>query len=104
MDFSVIEGYRPEQLQNQYYFEGKSRVKFPNGKHNQQPSKAVDIAPFVNGKVSWNKLHCCVLAGIILATGATLGTKLRWGGNWDMDLEPITDQEFQDLLHFEEVD
>jgi peptidoglycan L-alanyl-D-glutamate endopeptidase CwlK len=30
-----------------------------------------------------------------------LGVKLRWGGNWDRDGEPVTDQDFQDLVHFE---
>jgi len=35
--------------------------------------------------------------------GKMLEVDLRWGGNWDMDGEPITDQDFQDLVHFEEV-
>ena len=103
MDFSIIEGHRGMVLQNKYYDLGKSKVKFPDGKHNKITSEAVDAAPFINGKVSWNKLHCCVLAGIILACAAKLGVKLRWGGNWDMDSEPITDQDFQDLVHYEEV-
>lgn len=103
MDFSIIEGHRRQVEQNKYYDLGKSRVKFPDGKHNKIPSKAVDAAPFINGKVSWNRLHCCVLAGIILACAAKRGIKLRWGGNWDMDGEPITDQDFQDLVHFELV-
>ena len=103
MDFSIIEGHRGEIEQNRYYKLGKSRVKFPDGKHNKIPSRAVDAAPFINGKVSWNRLHCCVLAGIILACAAKRGIKLRWGGNWDMDSEPITDQDFQDLVHFELV-
>jgi hypothetical protein len=30
-----------------------------------------------------------------------VGVMIRWGGNWDMDGEPITDQDFQDLVHFE---
>ena len=101
MDFSIIEGHRGEIEQNRYYRLGKSRVKFPDGKHNKKPSGAVDAAPYINGKVSWNKLHCCVLAGIILACAAKREIKLRWGGNWDMDSEPITDQDFQDLVHFE---
>lgn len=103
MDFSIIEGHRSKVEQNRYYDLGKSRVKFPDGKHNKIPSKAVDTAPFINGKVSWNKLHCCVLAGIILACAAKREIKLRWGGNWDMDSEPITDQDFQDLVHYELV-
>ena len=103
MDFSIVEGHRGKEQQNKYCREGKSRVQWPNGKHNKMPSHAVDAAPYINGKISWNKLHCCVLAGIILACAARLGIPIRWGGNWDRDGEPITDQEFQDLVHYEIV-
>lgn len=103
MDFSIIEGYRDKAKQNRYYMLEKSKVKWPDGKHNKIPSDAVDAAPYINGKISWNKSHCCVLAGIILACAAKRGIKLRWGGNWDMDGEPITDQDFQDLVHYERV-
>ena len=48
-------------------------------------------------------MHCCVLAGIILTCAVKRGIKIRWGGNWDMDSEPITDQDFQDLVHYERV-
>jgi hypothetical protein len=65
----------------------------------------MDLVPIINGKASWNKLHCCILAGMVQAAAIEItGKKLRWGGNWDMDHEPITDQDFQDLVHFEEVD
>lgn len=105
MDISVIEGYRNKERQNRYcnMKPPKSKVKWPDGMHNPRPSDAIDIAPYVNGRVSWNKLHCCVLAGIILACAAKLDIKIRWGGNWDMDGEPITDQDFQDLVHYERV-
>jgi peptidoglycan L-alanyl-D-glutamate endopeptidase CwlK len=103
MDFSIIEGHRAKGPQNRYYMIGKSKVKWPDGKHNKMPSDAVDAAPHINGKISWNKLHCCVLAGIILSCAAKRGIKLRWGGNWDMDGEPITDQDFQDLVHYEKA-
>jgi peptidoglycan L-alanyl-D-glutamate endopeptidase CwlK len=103
MDFSIIEGHRAKGQQNRYYDLGKSKVKWPDGKHNKIPSDAVDAAPWINKRISWNKFHCCVLAGIILACAAKRGIKLRWGGNWDMDSEPITDQDFQDLVHYELV-
>lgn len=107
MDASIIEGRRPKEKQNQYFREGKSRVQWPNGKHNVTTpdalANAVDVAPFVNGKISWNKNHCLVWAGLMLAAAAELGIKIRWGGNWDMDGEPVTDQQFQDIVHFELV-
>ncbi len=101
MDFTVVEGHRTKEKQNKYFDEGKSRIKWPDGKHNTLPSDAADIAPYINGKISWEKIHCVHLAGIIVAVGAMLGYKVRWGGNWDMDYEPVTDQDFQDLVHFE---
>ena len=103
IDISIIEGHRGKEKQNKYFDLGKSKVKWQNGKHNKIPSSAVDAAPYINGKVSWNKMHCCVLAGIILTCAVKRGIKIRWGGNWDMDSEPITDQDFQDLVHYELV-
>ena len=103
MDFAVIEGHRVKSKQDEYFNAGKSKIQWPAGKHNRYPSQAVDIVPYVNGTVSWNNFHCCVLAGIILAVAKSRGIKIRWGGNWDMDGEPITDQDFQDLVHFEKV-
>lgn len=101
IDFSVIEGHRGKGKQNQLYKDGRSKVQWPKSKHNMKPSKAVDIVPYVNGKISWKKEHCIFLAGIILTCGKNYGTNIRWGGNWDMDGEPITDQDFQDLVHYE---
>ena len=104
MDFSIDCGFREKVEQDWFFKLGRSEKIWPNSKHNHLPSKAMDCVPYVVGKSSWNKLHCCVLAGLILAVGKEEGIKLRWGGNWDMDSEPITDQDFQDLCHFEEVD
>lgn len=105
MDFAVIEGRRSKERQNGFYNSGKSRVQWPNGKHNvlnkADLANAYDIAPVVNGKLSWGQKHCIHLAGVIISAGKCLGIKIRWGGNWDMDGEPITDQDFQDLVHFE---
>lgn len=106
IDISVIESIRPKETQNRYFTEGKSKVQWPNSKHNIENvgelSEAFDAAPYVNG-ISWNKDHCIFLAGVILSVSRMLGVKIRWGGNWDCDLEPITDQDFQDLVHYERI-
>jgi len=104
LDFAIIWGHRNKEEQDKALLEGKSRVPWPKGKHNSYPSKAMDLGPFINGELSWNKLHCCVLAGLVLTIAKQEGVKVRWGGNWDMDGEPITDQDFQDLVHFELVE
>lgn len=101
IDFSITEGHRNKAKQNRYFDLDKSKVKWPDGKHNKIPSEAIDAVPWINRKLSYNKLHCCVLAGIILTCAKKFGIEIRWGGNWDMDNEPITDQDFLDLVHFE---
>jgi peptidoglycan L-alanyl-D-glutamate endopeptidase CwlK len=103
IDFVVIEGHRDYDRQEQLFSEGKTKVHYPYSKHNPIPSEAVDLGPYVNGNLSWDFNHCCVLAGAVLAVAEMTGIKIRWGGNWDMDGEPITDQDFQDLVHFEKV-
>ena len=45
-DCSILEGHRNEETQNKYFDEGKSQVKWPNGKHNSSPSTALDAAPY----------------------------------------------------------
>ena len=107
MDLVVVQGRRSKEEQSRYFDLGKSKVEWPFSKHNVlnpgDEAKAFDIAPYVNGKISWDWKHCLVSAGIILAAAEVEGVSLRWGGNWDMDGEPITDQGFQDLVHFELV-
>lgn len=102
-DNTIIEGFRGEQKQREYFLTGKSKLNWPNGKHNKAPSFAVDAAPFLNGKLSWNTYHCLYFAGSVTAIAETMGIKIRYGGDWDMDRVPITDQEWQDLVHFERV-
>ena len=101
MDCTIIEGTRPKWKQNLYFKQGKSKVKFPNGKHNKIPSDAVDVIPYIKGKGSWNVHHCCYFAGCVMSIARKLDTKIRWGGNWDLDEEIMTDQDFQDLAHYE---
>jgi len=104
IDFSIIDSYREKKLQNKYYREGTSRVKWPDGKHNRRPSPALDAVPYVNGESSYKWEHCIFLAGLVLAIAKKHSLyEIRWGGNWDMDGEPVTDQDFQDLVHFEEI-
>ncbi len=101
IDFVVSEGHRDKETQNRYFDQGKSRLKYPDGKHNKTPSEGIDLVPWIKDHISYDHRHCCVLAGIILTCAKKLGIDIRWGGNWDMDSEPITDQDFQDLVHYE---
>jgi peptidoglycan L-alanyl-D-glutamate endopeptidase CwlK len=46
MNISVLCVFRGEEDQNKAFNEGKSKLKFPKSKHNEVPSRAVDIAPY----------------------------------------------------------
>ena len=54
MDASAIQGRRSKAEQDRYFSLGKSKVKWPNSKHNvvspEVLSNALDITPYVNGK------------------------------------------------------
>lgn len=106
IDFSVLEGHRGKAAQDEAYRTGKSKVRYPNGKHNKVPSLAVDIAPWPGpGKeIDWADTERFVyFAGFIMGLAAGFVVRLRWGGDWDRDTE-VEDETFRDLGHFELVD
>lgn len=105
-DCTVIWGYRNEKEQNDAYAKGNSKLKFPFSKHNTLPSYAVDVAPFVNGSISWNTKQCYHFAGYVLGVWNMLKKQgkvsgdLCLGADWDRDYD-VNDQKFNDLVHFE---
>jgi len=111
VDFGVSEGNRSIADQYKYYRAGKSQIDgiHKKGKHNYKPSLAVDYYAFINGKASWDKEALSYIAGLlhavteILYAAGKITHKLRWGGNWDMDGEILTDQTFDDRPHAELV-
>jgi len=97
-DCSIIEGFRGKEKQDRAYNEGKSKVKFPKGKHNQIPSEAVDIAPY---PIDWDdKERFYYFAGFVMGVASQMDYKIRWGGDWNNDTE-VQDTRFKDLVHFE---
>jgi peptidoglycan LD-endopeptidase CwlK len=106
IDLKIIVGYRGKEEQNKAYAEGKSQVQYPYSKHNSLPSKAVDVVQyFPSGEhIHWkDRESFALMAGIIKTIAATMGYKIRWGGDWDSDND-TTDEKFRDLGHFEIVD
>ena len=100
-DCTILEGHRGKERQNQYYLEGRSKVQFPNGKHNSYPSEAVDVMPY---PIDWNDIErICYFAGFVMGVANQLGVKLRWGKDWDRDTD-LNDQSFKDGPHFELID
>lgn len=101
-DCAVIEGHRSRRRQNQLFKAGKSKVRFPDGKHNVMPSEAVDVAPwFPKKRIPWNEpAQFYFFAGNVKAKARELGIRIRWGGDWDGDGD-VMDQNFNDLAHYE---
>ncbi len=98
IDFSVLCGHRSKEEQNKVYDQGKSRVRWPDSKHNTLPSLAVDVWPY---PIDWNDTdRAAYLAGMILQIAKNKGYDLRWGGDWDKDGR-ILDSRLIDMPHFE---
>jgi peptidoglycan L-alanyl-D-glutamate endopeptidase CwlK len=86
IDFSILCGYRGKAEQDIAFKKGTSKVKFPNSKHNKNPSHAVDIAPY---PLNWKDINSFIeLSKVIKETWNELteqekaGWKLEWGGDW----------------------
>jgi peptidoglycan L-alanyl-D-glutamate endopeptidase CwlK len=110
-DCSAICGHRDKAGQDEAVRKGNSKTKWPNSKHNGMPSRALDIAPYpidwgiigpmAKRKKAINRFYH--FAGYVLATAERLNIKVRWGGDWDGDKD-FSDQNFDDLVHWELVD
>ena len=102
-DCSILEGRRLGEKQDELYRQGKSKVKYPNSKHNYDPSYAVDVAPYHKDKphIRWNNKESFYhFAGYVMGVASQMGIGIRWGGDWDGDKD-LHDQTFYDLPHFE---
>lgn len=101
VDFTILCGHRGEDEQEDAYRTGKSKVRWPDSKHNALPSVAVDIAPF---PVDWqDTARFARLVGYIEHIAHQRGIKIRWGADWDMD-GATKDERFIDMPHLELVD
>ena len=99
-DCTVICGHRGEAAQNRAYYADpqRSRVKWPDGEHNAYPSKAADMGPW---PLDWNdSAKFYHFAGYVMRVAEEMEIPIRWGGDWDGDLD-LHDQTLYDLCHFE---
>ncbi len=97
-DCCVICGHRTEEEQDEAFKNGHSNVEYPNSKHNQKPSLAVDVVPYPIDWKDTNRFYLFV--GFVRGIAAMLDIPIRCGGDWDGDLE-TSDQKLTDLPHFE---
>lgn len=98
VDCTILDGHRNKIRQNRLYNLGRSKVMYPDSSHNELPSMAVDAAAY---PIDWNDLpRFYYFGGIVTGIAFEMGIQLRWGGDWDRDMQ-VKDQNFNDLPHFE---
>ena len=81
MRFMIVEGVRTEERQRQLFREGKSKTL--RSKH--LSGRAVDIAPIVDGKVSWNWKDFAPLINCAKAVAAEQRVDMEFGFDWGWD-------------------
>lgn len=121
-DCTILCGVRSKAEQDRLYNLKRSKLMWPNSKHNvRNPddlAMAVDVAPYfadqdpsiiwptaANTKLVYAK-ECGIyynFAGYIQAVADRMGVKLKFGGDWNGN-HRYTDQSFDDLVHWELVE
>lgn len=97
-DCTILQGHRTKEEQEHYFNEGKSKVHYPNSKHNSIPSMAVDVVPW---PIDWNnKENFAYMAGLVKGIALSKGIDIRWGGDFNMN-NNVGDDSFLDMPHFE---
>jgi len=86
-DFTVFDGIRTASDQHALYRRGASQIDGHRriGKHQKQPDgwgHAVDLVPWINGRVVWDWPAIYVIADAVVSAARDLDVPLRWGGCW----------------------
>lgn len=90
IDFAVICGHRGHADQDKAFAEGKSKLKWPNSKHNKVPSLAVDCVPW---PLDWDDhARFRVLADIVKDTAKQMKIQVECGIDW---------KKFPDAPHYQ---
>lgn len=104
MDFTVLEGLRTVARQKQLMANGATKTM--NSRH--LTGHAVDLAPVIDGKVSWDWPLYHRLADVMRSASIRENVPIRWGGTWKLLTAiqgPITakvlSRSFPDGPHFE---
>lgn len=96
-DFTVFDGLRELSEQEEYVRTGVSKTL--KSKHLIQPDgfgHAVDLVPYINGKVRWEFRPCLVVAEAVHEAAGNLGVELRWGAVWDRPLHELDRSNLED--------
>lgn len=101
---TIICGGRGKAEQDEAFRTGKSKLRYPAGKHNKTPSHAIDVMP---DPVCWDETaknieQLTLFAGYVLGVASEMGINIRWGHDWDKDMKPDT-KGLVDRPHYELV-
>ncbi len=106
-DCIILEGHRGQVEQNKAYAEKKSKLTWPNGKHNSMPSMAVDVGPY---PLKWDDIkNFHYFSGFVMGIAVRLKAEekithgIRWGGAWSGLDKLNNDKVLADYVHFEIV-
>lgn len=102
-DHTVVCGHRGKEDQEEAFRNGKSKVHYPDSRHNYFPSLALDLAPWdsIRGVIDWDHPERFILlAGMGLELAASMDLPITWGGDWDSDTF-MRDHSFKDFPHFQ---
>ena len=102
-DFTIVCGHRGMEDQEEAFRNGKSKVHWPDSRHNYFLSLAVDLAPWDahRGVIDWDHpQRFILLAGMGLDLAMEMDLPITWGGDWDNDTY-MRDHSFKDFPHFQ---
>jgi peptidoglycan L-alanyl-D-glutamate endopeptidase CwlK len=84
VDFAIWEGRRTVKRQRELYNAGASRTM--RSRHlphlSDGLSRAVDVAPFVGGRIRWDWPLFYRLAAVIKKAAELESVPIEWGGDW----------------------
>jgi peptidoglycan L-alanyl-D-glutamate endopeptidase CwlK len=87
IDFGVHDGIRDLAQQREYFAAGVSKTL--NSKHLKQADgfgHAVDLVPYVAGKLRWELPLCLEIGAAMWKAAAEIDLELTWGAVWDREL------------------
>lgn len=89
-DFQVFEGLRDIERQRELVAKGASRTLDSYhlaDKHGQ--SHAVDLVPFIAGRVQWQDGPCLAVARAMHRASRMTMVPITWGAVWDIELAKL---------------
>ncbi len=128
VDLTILCGHRTQEAQQRALQRGRTTKRWPNSRHNAEPSTAVDFAPWLSTTphIDWrtdvelwrhtkdgddgeadvvleNIKRWFAIVNFIVGVGKGMGIELRSGGDWDRDFR-FNDHRLIDLPHIELVE